>query len=186
MQAQMRQPVNQPSPNYADTPNEGVDLRKVVGEVVGNVIDVKLNDMNRRQIEAQRVVQREYQKIVTDDDFEMVKPVWEQHVANLNTQERLQMGETTLKDEYQKVVNTYLKEFAKRQGAAIKVFDDMKKKAPHMESGETQSRPLPSGNMEHQKRVRQIAEDRSKGSLDSNKALENLVKEFFPADMFKI
>ena len=49
MQAQMRQPVNQQSTNYADTPNEGVDLRKVVGEVVGNVIDVKLNDMNRRQ-----------------------------------------------------------------------------------------------------------------------------------------
>jgi len=55
-----------------------------------------------------------------------------------------------------------------------------------MESGETQSKPIPAVDVEHNKKVRQITEDRSKGNLDSNKALENLVKEFFPADMFKI
>ena len=67
----------------------------------------------------------------------MVKPVWEQHVANMNTQERLQMGETTLKSEYDNVVKTYLKEMAKRSRTAIETITKSSQKAPHMESRAT-------------------------------------------------
>ena len=184
LKSQVAQPRSH-EPDYG-TSTEGIDIRKVIREETGTVIDSKLQDLNRRQFEAQRAVQREYQAIVNDEDFGMVQPIWEKHVANYATQERLQAGETTLKAEYDRTVKTYLKELAIRGRTALEGVAKSTVKQPHMEGGDTQSKPLPSGNQEHNKKLRQINEDRSKGTLDSDRALQNLVKEFFPADMFKL
>jgi hypothetical protein len=142
--------------------------------------------MQQQQFEAQRHVQREYAKITNDPDFQLVEEVWKRHASTFDTQDRLQSGQSTLSEEYNNVVKTYYREIAKRSRSAIEGLSKGSTKQPHMESGETQSKPIPSVDIEHNKKVRQITEDRSKGNLDSNKALENLVKEFFPADMFKI
>ena len=185
---ELKSQVSQPRPHEPDygSSTEGIDIRKVIREETGTVIDSKLQEMNRRQFEAQRAVQREYQAIIQDEDFGMVQPIWEKHVANYATQERLQSGETTLKAEYDRTVKTYLKELAIRGRTALEGVAKSTVRQPHMEGGETQSKPLPSGDQEHNKKIRQIKDDRTKGNLDSDRALEKLVKEFFPSDMFKI
>ena len=180
LQAKVSTPTER-APDYG-TNNEGVDL----GKLIDTTIKKNIRDMQQQQFEAQRHVQREYAKITNDPDFQLVEEVWKRHASTFDTQDRLQSGQSTLSEEYNNVVKTYYREIAKRSRSAIEGLSKGSTKQPHMETGETQSKPVPSGNQEHNKKVRQITEDRSKGNLDSNKALENLVKEFFPADMFKI
>jgi hypothetical protein len=181
LQTKMSQPVPR-EPEYGTNANEGVDL----GKLIDTTIKKNIRDMQQQQFDAQRHVQREYAKITNDPDFQLVEEVWKRHASTFDTQDRLQSGQSTLSEEYNNVVKTYYREIAKRSRSAIEGLSKSGQKQPHMETGETQSRPIPSGDQEHNKKVRQISEDRSKGNLDSNKALENLVKEFFPADMFKI
>jgi hypothetical protein len=178
--ARKAQQTNQP--DYGSNANEGVDL----GKLIDTTIKKNIHDMQQQQFEAQRAVQREYAKITNDPDFQLVEEVWKKHAGSFDTQDRLQSGQSTLSEEYNNVVKTYYREIAKRSRSAIENLSKSGQKQPHMEAGETQSRPIPSGDQEHNKKVRQIADERSKGTLDSNRALENLVKEFFPADMFKI
>lgn len=177
--------VSQPSarePDYGSNANEGVDL----GKLIDTTIKKNIRDMQQQQFEAQRHVQREYAKITNDPDFQLVEEVWKRHASTFDTQDRLQSGQSTLSEEYNNVVKTYYREIAKRSRSAIEGLSKNSQKQPHMETGDTQSKPIPTGDMEHNKKVRQINDDRSKGNLDSDKALEKLVKEFFPADMFKI
>jgi hypothetical protein len=181
LQTKMSQPAPR-EPEYGTNANEGVDL----GKLIDTTIKKNIRDMQQQQFDAQRHVQREYAKITNDPDFQLVEEVWKRHASTFDTQDRLQSGQSTLSEEYNNVVKTYYREIAKRSRSAIEGLSKSGQKQPHMETGETQSRPIPSGDQEHNKKVRQISEDRSKGNLDSNKALENLVKEFFPADMFKI
>ena len=180
LQTKVSQPTER-SPDYGNQ-QEGVDL----GKLIDTTIKKNIRDMQQQQFDAQRHVQREYAKITNDPDFQLVEEVWKRHASTFDTQDRLQSGQSTLSDEYNNVVKTYYREIAKRSRSAIEGLSKSGQKQPHMESGETQSKPIPTGDIEHNKKVRQITEDRSKGNLDSNKALENLVKEFFPADMFKI
>jgi hypothetical protein len=180
LQTKVSQPTSR-EPDYG-TNSEGVDL----GKLIDTTIKKNIRDMQQQQFEAQRHVQREYAKITNDPDFQLVEEVWKRHASTFDTQDRLQSGQSTLSEEYNNVVKTYYREIAKRSRSAIEGLSKSGQKQPHMESGETQSKPIPAVDVEHNKKVRQITEDRSKGNLDSNKALENLVKEFFPADMFKI
>jgi hypothetical protein len=180
LQLLAKQP-QQREPDYGNQ-QEGVDL----GKLIDTTIKKNIRDMQQQQFDAQRHVQREYAKITNDPDFQLVEEVWKRHASTFDTQDRLQSGQSTLSEEYNNVVKTYYREIAKRSRSAIEGLSKSGQKQPHMESGETQSKPIPAVDVEHNKKVRQITEDRSKGNLDSNKALENLVKEFFPADMFKI
>jgi hypothetical protein len=184
LQTKVSQPASR-EPDYGSN-TEGVDLGKMIDTKLDAGIKRNIREMQQQQFDAQRHVQREYAKITNDPDFQLVEEVWKRHASTFDTQDRLQSGQSTLSEEYNNVVKTYYREIAKRSRSAIEGLSKNSQKQPHMETGETQSRPIPSGDQEHNKKVRQITEDRSKGNLDSNKALENLVKEFFPADMFKI
>ena len=178
---QLIKSMNQPRQEYSEygeTPS--VDLKK---EMRNSLREFYMEDILKPQQEMQQRVWRESQEIQSDEDYPIVKELWEQYTRTPEFGMKLQSGQTTMKEEFGKVTRRYYRELAKRSydtlsGLNAKSRGDI----PHMESGEERSIPTPPDADEKKDKLNRINKGRTEGSLSSDKALENIIKTMLPED----
>ena len=166
---------------YQQPDAQPIDLGKVVEERVEAVFDRK----TRQQLQAQEQIQAEIADIEADSKFPALQEVFQRHIGSNATQKRFRNGETTITKEYMRLKDVWMDKMLEAHTTALKLTQTSVK-APHVESGDTHSPQLPAAATESAKKIRNITEQRSKGQMTSDQAMEAMVKELFPADMFKI
>jgi hypothetical protein len=167
---------------YQSSDQPAVDLRQVVRSEVEGVV----KGLTQQQIQAQEALENELADIETDKDFMAVSDVWQKYLNNRNTQSRLRRGETSLTREYYRLVGTYKDKMIEAHTNALKLSSTKQKAAPHVERGDTHSPQVPATDDERKQKLKRISEDRSKGNLESNRALEQMVEQMFPPEVFKL
>ena len=163
---------------YGNTPS--IDLKK---EIRSTLRDFYMEDIIKPQQEMQQRVWREAQEIQTDPDFPIIKELWETHSRSPEFNMRLQSGQTTMKDEYNRVARTYLRELAKKSYDQLSSLNSKsREEVPHVEQGTTQSIPNIPADDEKKEKLGKIVKGRESGDLSSDQALDDLIKTFLPAD----
>ena len=119
--------------------------------------------------------------IRTDADYTLVEDIWNKHITNPQTQMAVQSGQTTPKDEYNKLVRTFYRESLKQSKNVLEGLVSKPATPPHMESGETHTIPLPSVDEEKKEKVKTMT-DPSKGWEGTDLNIIDLVKTILPAD----
>jgi hypothetical protein len=163
--------------------HQPIDLKQAMRPVVKEVFQEAMVETTQRQMEAMRAQRAEMARIQSNKWFPAVRDVWEKYLNHPTTQDRLLGGETSLTDEYRNVVDAYTSRMLETQTAALQAAQGGIK-PPHVEQGNTQSVQNPPASTESVRKLRQISEAQRKGELESNRALDAMVKELFPAELF--
>ena len=177
LQTKVSQPASR-EPDYG-TNSEGVDLGKLIDTKLDAGIKRNIRDMQQQQFEAQRHVQREYAKITNDPDFQLVEEVWKRHASTFDTQDRLQSGQSTLSEEYNNVVKTYYREIAKTESVCHRgsVQRD-NQSSPTWSRVTHRASPFRAGDVEHNKKIRQITRTARRVIWIQTKPWRTLSKSF--------
>lgn len=158
--------------------NEGVDL----GSAIQKELGIFMNNYQQKQTQAQQEYLQTMNDISTDADYKMVEDIWNKHCANPKTQLAVQTGQTTPKDEYNKLVRTFYRESLKQSKSVLEGLVSGKPTTiPHMESSDTQSIPLPSVNEEQKQKIKDKT-DPKKGFSGTDEDIVDLVKEIMPQE----
>jgi len=169
--------INKPAPQTEYNEYEqGVDL----GSAIRKELNTFWNDQQNKQTQAQQAYLKTMNDIRTDADYKLVENIWNEHVANPQTQMAVQSGQVNIKDEYGKLVRTFYRESLKQSKTALEGLVKPTA-APHMESGETHSTPLPSVDEDRKQRISNLI-DPAKGFEGTDENIKALVKSYFPED----
>jgi competence protein ComGC len=175
----MIQQMSQGSSAGYQTEGPPIDLKKTIKESVVEVF----NEKTREQMQAMAAVQAEKADIETDELYPAIADIWQKHMGSQATQQRLYDGQTTLSKEYSRVKDTYYKKMIEAHTNALKLAQGGVK-TPHVEQGETRSVQAPATEDEHKRKLKQINELRAKGQIKSEQALEKMVENLFPPEIF--
>ena len=165
-------------------------LEPAAGEPIdlGSVVRKEISSFWQEQVEEQRRAQErqlmEMAEVMQDEYYPQVKEIFDAHIGNPAVAYKVQAGQSSYAKEYDKVVKKYLHSMLKRSQEVLKGLTQATSgtKPPHMESGETKSAPLPPAEEEKRESMRKIDDARRKGSLDSDKALEQLIEQVLPKE----
>ncbi len=137
----------------AEYGGESVDL----GRLVDDRLHKFWGDIQKQQAETYQRQVAEMNDIYTDEDYELVKDVWDQYAKTPNFNVKLNTGNTTLKGEYDKFVRSYFRQVAlKSRDALVVATKGGKRTPPHIESG-NQAPPSEEESGDKHKNVRKIA-----------------------------
>lgn len=115
-----------------DNTSQDVDLAGLINKVMEER-DIK---KARQQQEYSKAVVATWNKIQNDQDYGLIKEVWEKKMSDPNFVFMIQNGQVNAIDEYHNTVREYYKGIAKRSVETIKTLAGGSKiKAPHVESG---------------------------------------------------
>lgn len=162
-------------PPVDDYSGESVDLGKVVEDKVQGV----LNRYLQGQQQAQQAAMMAMSEVRQDEDYHIVGPVFEKHINTPEMVMRLQNGQADYVKEYNKVSTKYYKNLAQRTSQYVEKFTSTQK-PPHMEQGESQTAPLTNRDTEKTEKLKSIKKAQKEGSVDSDKALEDIIKSVMP------
>lgn len=179
LQQQLTQRAPAPVPDFDGEP---VDIQKVVKNAVR---DFYIEEVVTPQKQATQQYYQQVTDIENDIDYQnpTVVKMWKEYVQTPNFQQKMQMGQTTMKSEYDKLVRTYFREIATRSEAAIKGLTELNTgKTPYVESGETRSNPTAVPSDDRKEAATKIDKQRREGTLSSDDALHKLVETFLPKD----
>jgi len=163
---------NYSEPSYG----EPVDL--------GNVIEDKLekfwSKQQAQQAKAQQAMMEQYNIIRSDSMYGTLKDTFEKHVQNPDVSYAIQQGWKTPEQAYNDVKVGYLTELNKRSAEKLETLLNMGakpvgKKVPHVESGQTETVPMPTEELERTERMTKLKQAES---TDDN--LEAMIKELIP------
>lgn len=168
LQAQLdKKPVAPPAPLAEDTygepdPNQTVDLAKVIGSEVNKALDAR----DQRTAAAQQQTMQAWGEIQSDEDYGLVKPVWEKKLSDPNFQLKVNSGQTTIQKEYNRTLRDFYKGIAKKSLETIKVLRGEKPATPvpHMESG-TEAILLPDELTDNQTKVKGLKDKVNTGGM---------------------
>jgi len=167
VQSQSRQPKNE----YDYEPDSGsVDLE----EVIGRALDKREQARMKKQAEAQQAVLGMWNEIQSDDDYSLVKPVWEEKLKDSNFLFQVQQGMVNPVKEYNNVVRGYYKGIAKRSVDTIKILQGKGSdiQTPmHVEGGD-RVQQLPQEPTKEDERIKELKEKANKGTLTEQEELE--------------
>lgn len=155
-----------------------------LGQVVRKEVTTALSHLTQEQLRAQEQIESELAEIETDRNYQAVADIWQKHVANRATNMRLRRGETSLTKEYYKLVDIYKDKMIEAHMNALKAVGKTGVKPPHIEQGETHAPQLPTDDSESRRKLRRINDERTKGAMKSENALEAMVGELFPPEVF--
>jgi len=147
-----------------------------------------LGQERNKQINAYKTQMGEMQQIYGDPDFGAVGGLFQRHLQDPNTQMRLHAGQTTLTNEYNRLVRTFYRETAARAGKVVEQYIGAKGTTPpHVEANQPSTPSIPDSKVSKDK-IKKITEGRRKGEVTSEQALEDLVRTVLPPDdpIFKI
>jgi hypothetical protein len=163
-----------------------IDLASLIEQKSGNAAEKAVRKVVQEMAENQQKQWHELNSIRADEDYELVKDVWEKYMITPEAQGKLASGETTLSGLYNNTKVTLLKEMLKKSHGVIKgltnVVEPGKKPVVHVESGEGRGSPLPTGNEEKEEKINKTVEARKTGRVSSDAALESIIKTILPAD----
>lgn len=152
-----------------------------------NDIKNAFRELNAEQQTAHKAYLQEWGTVQSDPRYGMAKDVFEKHVQTPNIQMRLSAGQTTIKDEYNRVVITILEKLAGhkanenlaqvQQPAAQQATNV---NAPHIESSASQSTPTPDADTEKTQKVKDMTKPENWGGTTTD--LKKLVDTMLPAD----
>jgi hypothetical protein len=169
---QEKQQAPQTNP-YDFTGTESVDLSKVIRD---GVRDFYMEEVVRPQKEAQSKFWADQEYIQSDPDYELVKDGFNQLIGNPQTQARLSRGETSVRDEYNRVVRGFYRGVAKQSREALEHYVTKRTPStPHVESGESHTVPLPNQDDERKETMNKIVKKRQSGEMASDAALEAIL-----------
>ena len=109
-----------------------IDIEAVIEKKLGNVLDAR--DAKARK--AQEKSYAAWNKIQTDEDYHLVKEVWEEKLKDPGFVMKIQNGSINPVDEYTSTLRKYYKTLLKQSAETITTMQGGKLKPPHVETGE--------------------------------------------------
>jgi hypothetical protein len=174
--AQLRQAMTQQKPKSNEPPinsDGSIDLKALIRD---ELRDFYQQDVIGPQQRFARSFYQEMQEVTNDEDYDSVKTVFDQHISSPAVQQKIYSGQTTVRREFERTLRAAYKGLLAQSASALHGFTASRQSAPFVESaGTSVPKSEPSG--EHfSNRLKQINEARSKGHMNSDAALENIVK----------
>jgi len=112
--------------------NRPIDIEAAIEKSVGNVLDAR--DAKARK--AQEKSYAAWNQIQTDEDYHLVKEVWEEKLKDPGFVMKIQNGSLNPVDEYTSTLRKYYKTLLKQSHETITTMQGGKLKPPHVETGE--------------------------------------------------
>ena len=112
--------------------NRPIDIEAVIEKKLGNVLDAR--DAKARK--AQEKSYAAWNKIQTDEDYHLVKEVWEEKLKDPGFVMKIQNGSINPVDEYTSTLRKYYKTLLKQSHETITTMKGGDLKPPHVETGE--------------------------------------------------
>jgi hypothetical protein len=173
--AQLPQKQAPQEPEYYD--GESVDI----GALVESKVQGVLNNYLESQQKAQQMAVRAMSEVRNDPEYGMVGKVFEEYISTPEATTRLQSGETTLKTEWLNTKAAYFKKLAQRSSKTLEGLMDKGVKAPpHIEASGSDTAPMTNTDDEQREKFNKIKKAQKDGDLDSDKALEQIIKTSMP------
>ena len=117
---------------YYSQENRPIDIEAVIEKKLGNVLDAR--DAKARK--AQEKSYAAWNQIQTDEDYHLVKEVWEEKLKDPGFVMKIQNGSLNPVDEYTSTLRKYYKTLLKQSAETITTMQGGKLKPPHVETGE--------------------------------------------------
>ena len=165
----------QPKPQSRDydyePENSGLDLE----EVIGRALDKREQAKTKKQAEAQQAILSMWNEIQSDDDYSLVKPIWEEKLKDPNFLFQVQQGMANPVKEYNNIVRGYYKGIAKRSLDTINTLQGKGGIQPpmHVEGGD-RVQQLPPDMSKGEERLKELQKKANKGSLTEDEEMEAL------------
>ena len=160
------------SPDAYDDPSS-VDLGALIRKELGTF----WNEQQTAQNQAYQNTMQDLASVQGDEDYGIVKDVYEEHLKSPNVQMAINSGGSSYTKEYDRIVRRYYRGIAMRSKEALEQLTAKGAKVtpPHMESGSPSSPAVPESD-EAKANLKKIAE-RSTGSDDD---IDAMLNEFLP------
>jgi len=145
--------------------DESADLRSILRQ------EIEAHDLRKTkiQIETQKKVNAMWGEIQGDEDYHLVKEVWEGKLKDPDFVFQIQQGQTNPVKAYNNVVRTFYKGIAKKSLDTIKTLQSGGSiTTPHVEDGETGTPSIPGVTGKPPKGddvIKQLGEKLDKGEL---------------------
>jgi len=179
LQEQLRGMASKPQQTYDQgyDSGESVDLTKLIRSEVGGVLENFWEQKQRQQSEMQMRQLQEIQEIRSNPRFKIVAPKWEKHLQNPAVAQKLQYGQTTLRDEFAEVLLRTYEENMLKMGDQITTGNV---KPPHMEASEERAIPKTPADEEKTEKLKNMTKpDRWQGTDED---IANLFRTEMPKD----
>jgi len=177
---------NQPSQDttdyYSDNTPGNLTQSQIESAVTKAVNQIQYNN-NRAQQEVNAKWVADENRVASDQEYSVVKEVWDNVKDTPAVRQRLMAGQTTLWDEYSNVKMSWFRTLTQKSQTALEQVLKAGGKAiptpPHMESGDSDSVPRLNDD-DDMKQLRRKITDPSKGYTGSTEELDALVRTFIP------
>ena len=156
--------------------NESVDLGRVVEEKVQGVLNRYLEGQNKAQMASMQMMA----SVRSDPEYAIVGKVFEEYINSPDAMMRLQSGQADYKTEYLNTKAAYYRNLAKRSSKTLEGLMEKKTKPPHVEQSDSLSEPRLNVDDEKVEQFNRIKKAQREGSIDSNQALDDIVKSVMP------
>ena len=138
-----------------------------LADIINKVLDKRDAMKAQQQAQYNKAVLEMWNEIQSDQDYELIKDVWEEKTRDPNFIFMVQQGQVNPVKEYNKMVREYYKGIAKRSVETIKVLSGKEKvKPPYVESGNARVPGIESKNEEsdQEKKLKGMKESVEKGA----------------------
>ena len=178
----MRMNPNQSTEDYYGHENN-VDLTKLVYE---NQYKAMRDFYQKEVVGPQQRLQQQYfselNDVQNDDDYDLVRDVFTEHINSPQIQNRIATGQTSVSKEYDRTVRKTYRNYLKQTQDALKgVIKPGDVRVPNVES-QTQQPVMPTSDEEQQEMKTKIVEARKAGTISPDQAMDLMVKAGLKAD----
>ena len=158
--------------NYEQYESEGAGLD--IKNLIGRALDERETAKAKKQTEIQQAVYNMWNEIQSDEDYGLVKEIWEERLKDPTFSFQLQQGMVNPIKEYNQVVRGYYKGIAKRSVDTIKTLQGKgggTETPMHIEGGE-RTQQLPEEATKDEERLKELKKRANKGVLTEEEELE--------------
>lgn len=157
-----------------------VDLEAAVRRGTRAEVMSILKEQQENQKKAQEAYYRDMSKVQGDKRYKALEEPWQKHMNNPNVQMRLQNGQTTIVDEYYKIKDAYIDILEDTYKNKVEKITQPPS-APHMESGETETVPIPKEDPHSKEELaKKVSPD--KGWVGTDENIKDMFNSMFGKD----
>jgi hypothetical protein len=151
-------------PQENDDYGQPVDL---AGEM-NRILDAREREKEQMQLANQQRMMQAWNSITNDQDYHLVKNVWEKKLQDPNFVMGIQMGQTDPMQEYQQTLRTFYKGIAKKSVETIEKLQQGGQTPVHVESGDARTPSMPASDeeiSEYEELLNNLKESTDKGKI---------------------
>jgi hypothetical protein len=158
---------------------DGIDVGSVVRKETRSVIQEIMAEQQANQRKAQEAYWTDMSEVQGDRRYDYLKGAFEKHMANYNTQQKINLGKTTASREYQKVKDAYFDILEETQSTFGKIQKPVA--PPYVEGSETHVPQMPTMDEDKKQKIKNRT-DPSKGWSGTDEDITSLVKDMMAGD----